>query len=246
MTVARPHFREIAPALYFDYARRRATGGNPNLEETEIQNADLRWETYLGPTEILAASVFYKHFDKPIERILIEASSGQNVNFANADSADAYGAELEARASLGRIHRALSAFTLSGNLALIESEVDEAPMEGSTMPGRHRSQQGQSPYVANVSLGYEREKSGTTADILYNVYGRRIEEVGTSDSSTVYEEPVHRLDVTVSQKLSSDLKLKLSGTNLLNQRLVQTQNDVEILAYRLGIGVLATLELSVE
>lgn len=46
MTVARPNFREIAPALYYDYVRRRVIGGNPDLVETHIHNGDLRWETF--------------------------------------------------------------------------------------------------------------------------------------------------------------------------------------------------------
>ena len=85
MTVARPNFREIAPALYYDYVRRRAIGGNANLEETTVHNADIRWETFLGDSEVLAASVFAKHFISPIERTVEEAGDGQNIGFSNAD-----------------------------------------------------------------------------------------------------------------------------------------------------------------
>jgi outer membrane receptor protein involved in Fe transport len=234
-TVARPSFREISPAAYVDYVRSLIFGGNPDLEETTIQNADLRWEMFPGPTEVLSASGFYKHFDSPIEQYV----DGQNINFHNEDSAQLFGLEVEARLGLGRFDEALAPFSAAANFSLIHSSVELA--NGST-----RAIQGQSPYVVNVALGYDAEKTGTQADLLYNVFGRRIEATGSAGTSDVYEEPFHRLDLTVSQKLPRQLRLKLSAINLLNQRAVQRQNDVEILAYRVGVGVIGTLEFSLE
>jgi hypothetical protein len=236
LTVARPNFREVSPALYFDYVRRRAIGGNPELDQTSIHNFDLRWETFLGESELLAASVFAKRFVKPIEQILEDAGDGQNVSFANADGADSYGVELEARLSLARLTPALSAFSLGTNLSLIGSKIDVA--------GADRELQGQSPYVANLGVAYA-SKVGTRVDVLYNSFGRRIEEVGTGGAGDVYEEAFHRLDFTVSQEMGSRLKFKLSGTNLLNQRVVRTQNGVEILAYPIGFAAIGSVELSV-
>jgi hypothetical protein len=244
MTVARPNFREISPAVYFDYSRRRAFSGNPALVESTIHNADLRWEAYLGPTEILAASLFYKHFIDPIERTTESAGSGQNISYSNEDSADSYGVELEARVSLGRVLPALSDFTLGANLSLIESAIDIGGQANTT--GIERPLQGQSPFVANIGLGYDLARTKTQVDLLYNVAGRRIEEVGTAGAGDVYEEAFHRLDLSVSQKISDQLKLKLSGTNLLNRRVVFTQSGVDVLAYQIGVGALASLELSVE
>ncbi len=232
MTVARANFREIAPILYYDYVRRRAIGGNPDLVETKVHNADLRWETFLGDTELLAASVFYKKFKDPIERTVEDAGDGANVGFSNAAGASTYGLELEARIGLGW------EFSLGANLALIQSKIDLA--------GAERPLQGQSPYVANVDVGWDHGATGTQVDVLFNSFGRRIEEVGTGGSGNVYEEPFHRLDLTVSQKLPRKLKLKLAGTNLLDERVVRTQDDVEILAYPAGVTVVGSLELSVD
>jgi hypothetical protein len=238
LTVARPNFREVAPALYYDYVRRRAIGGNPDLEETKIHNADLRYETFLSDTELLAASVFYKHFVKPIEKTLVEAGSGDNVGFANAKAADTYGVELEAKLNLGRLTSRLSAFTVGGNLSLIRSKID--------LDGASRPLQGQSPYVLNLGLGYESESSGTQVDVLYNAFGARIDEVGTGGAGNVYEQPIHRLDITFSKKLPNRLKLKLAGTNLLGARVVRLQNGVEIFAYQQGVTVAGSLEMSID
>jgi outer membrane receptor protein involved in Fe transport len=239
MTVARPNFREIAPALYYDYVRRRVIGGNPDLVETHIHNGDLRWETFLGDRELFAASVFAKHFTQPIERTVENASSGDNVGFANAPSAQSYGVELEARISLGRLTPALAPFSIGGNLGLIGSKIEIGG-------GASRALQGQSPYVANLALGYENQAHGTRIDLAYNSFGRRIEEVGTSGAGDLYEEPIHRLDLTGSQPLSRNLRLKLAATNLLDQRVVRTQDDVEILTYDVGVTVLGSVEYSLE
>ncbi len=239
MTVARANFREIAPALYYDFVRRRAIGGNPDLEETRIHNGDLRWENYFGEGDLMAASLFYKRFVRPIEATVQDAGDGQNIGFSNAIGAQTYGLELEARTGLGRVSSALSDFSLSANLSLIGSDIE-------VEDGASRPLQGQSPYVVNVALGWQSPKQGTTVDLLYNVFGRRIEEVGTGGAGNVYEEAVHRLDLSLSQPLRRDLKFKIGATNLLDQRVVRTQNDIEILAYDLGVAVLASVELSVD
>jgi hypothetical protein len=238
MTVARPNFREIAPALYYDYVRRRAIGGNPDLEETKIHNADLRWETFLSDTELLAASLFYKHFVKPIEKTVADAGDGQNVGFANANAADTYGVELEAKLGLGRLTSALAPFSVGGNLSLIRSRID--------LEGHSRAMQGQSPYVVNVDLAYNSDETGTQVNVLYNAFGSRIDEVGTGGAGDVYEQAVHRLDVTFSKTLPRQLKLKLAGTNLLGARVVREQNGVEIFAYRQGITVSGSLEMTID
>jgi len=239
MTVARPNFREIAPALYYDYVRRRVIGGNPALRETTIQNGDLRWESFLGDRELVAASLFAKHFDQPIEKTVETAGDGDNVGFSNAAGATSYGVELEARLSLGRLSPALAALSVGGNLSLIGSRI---ALDG----GARRPLQGQSPYVANLGVGYDSARHGTRVDLAYNSFGRRIEEVGTGGAGDVYEQPFHRLDLTVSQPLPRNLRLKLAGTNLLGQRVVRTQDDVEIFAYQVGVTVVGSVEYSLE
>jgi hypothetical protein len=230
MTVARPHFREIAPALYYDYVRRRAIGGNPELEETRIHNADVRWETFLADTELIAASLFYKRFVHPIEQILVEAGSGDNIGFENGSHADVYGVELEARKSVGP-------FAIGGNLSLIKSKI--------SVNGANRQLQGQSPYVANLTLGYERKPLGLQCDLLFNSFGRRVEET-TSFGVPVYEEAFHRLDFTVSKKLPRNVRMKLAAANLLNSRVRRTQQGVEVFAYPVGVSFAASLEMTVE
>jgi hypothetical protein len=62
----------------------------------------------------------------------------------------------------------------------------------------------------------------------------------------VYEEAFHRLDVAVSQPLPLKLRLKLAASNLLDQRVVLSQDRVETFAYPVGVTVLGSVEYSLE
>jgi hypothetical protein len=121
---------------------------------------------------------------------------------------------------------------------VIQSKID--------IPGVDRPLQGQSPYVVNFDVGYFIEGTHTQINALYNVFGRRIEEVGAGGNPNTYEEAVHRVDLTVNQRLPASFSLKASAINLLDQWVRFTQNDVEILAYKPGVGFFATLEWSLK
>jgi hypothetical protein len=107
---------------------------------------------------------------------------------------------------------------------------------------QRRPLQGQSPYVANVNVTYTRDSSGTELSLLYNVFGRRISEVGFNRLPDTYEQSFHRVDASLTQKLSPKLRLKLTGTNLLNQSTVFQQMDEDVFRYRPGLTATAQVE----
>lgn len=241
-TLARPQFRELAPFLFYDFSRRRAVSGNPDLLDTRIHNADVRWELFPGEREVLAASLFYKRFRDPIEVVIVNASQG-DLSFANARGATAIGAELEGRVTLGRLHRTLRDLRLGANLTLIRSNV-ELGEAASLQTHRSRPLQGQSPYVVNLDFGWSRRQWGAEASLLYNVYGARIAEVGIQGLPDVYEESFHRLDLALGLNLGGGRKLKLGGTNLLNQAVILKQGPIVVQRYEPGISLGASLEWS--
>lgn len=246
ITVARPHLRELAPTPFYDYVRRRVLYGDPNLDQTSIHNADLRWESFLEGNGVLAASVFFKHFRDPIERIILSTGGdGDSTTWRNEKSANVYGVEFEGRISGSRLSRSLAPLYAGANLALINSKVTQK-QRPNQVGTTDRALQGQSPYVANLELGWSRETSRTQVSLLYNVLGARIFEVGTAGSPDVYEQPIHRLDLNVNQGLGHGLALKMSALNLLAQRSRLRQGGTDILAYDIGVGFLINLEWSME
>jgi hypothetical protein len=238
-TLARPTFRELGPFLWFDPVRRANVTGNPGLVQTRIHHADLRAEWFPSDGEVLAVSGFAKQFLNPIERVIISAGSTNDFGYRNADAATLLGLELEARVGLGRLTPVLENVKVGANLSLISSRISLT--NASIQTNVERPLQGQSPYVANANLTWEKPEWGTQVGVFYNVYGPRISEVGILEVPDIYEQPVHRLDWTVSQRLPGGFSLKLSASNLLGQSVRFTQGDVEVLNTPPGLAFFASL-----
>jgi hypothetical protein len=240
-TLARPQLREIAPVVTasnigpLEYLVR----GNPDLEMTRITNLDLRFEVFPTLREVLAASVFYKRFNKPIEALLQASTSGTEINFANAPSANLFGAEIEARKTLDFVSPSLKNFSLLANLTLVYSRIKFEGAFGQSMSG-DRPLSMQSPYVVNLSFDYANSDSGTDVRLLYNVFGPRITVVGTGGLPHVYEMPRHSIDLTIAQEVAKHFELKLSGQNLLHQPIEEGYHGVK--GYKLQNGELTSGE----
>ena len=239
-TLARPSFRELAPFLFYDLVRRRNVSGNPDLVNTRIHNVDVRGEWFPGAGEVIALSAFAKQFENPIERVIYGTSNAVgDVSFRNALGATLLGLELEARTTLGRVHPALQPFAVGANASLIYSQIQLDP--NSPQTNRTRPLQGQSPYAANAFITWTHPTWGTEAGVFYNVYGPRISDVGINGLPDVIEQPFHRLDLTVAQRLGAGFQLKLAASNVLNQAVRLRQGDVEVLTNPPGVQVLGTL-----
>ena len=234
-TVARPQLRELSPFVNQDYVRRRTITGNPDLQRTFIHNLDLRWELFPSPRQVLAVSAFYKSFDDPIESVVVDTNG--NITYRNIDGASNYGAEFEARVGLGALSPLLAPASLMANLALIRSSVQLSPQQQRVATNPQRPLAGQSAFVANLALGYEPEAVAVSAFIYYNVFGRRIAEVGIQGLPDVYEEPVHSLDFTAFYTPAEHWNLGLTVSNLLLAPIRYTQGGLNFSRYQPGLNV---------
>jgi hypothetical protein len=259
-TLARPSFREIGPFLFFDFIRRANVSGNADLNRTRIHHGDLRVEWFPSDTEVLAATGFVKQFgsgntdmncdpalpgckDGPIERVVTSVSSLPDFGFRNAPGATLLGVELEARTTLGRITPALQPLRIGGNVSLIQSQITLVP---GLYTNDRRPLQGQSPYVANANISWEKKEWGTELGLFYNVYGPRITEVGTNGLPDFYEQPFHRLDFAWTQRLGGNFQLKLAAANILNQRIRIAQNERTVFTFLPGVQFNATISWNYE
>lgn len=228
-TIARPSFRELAPFASFSYIGDFTYVGNPNLERTLIDNADLRWEWFTRPGEVLAASVFYKRFQGPIERVTNPIAQNTEIQFRNVGDGTVYGIELEARRRLDMLPSFLSHFEIGGNATLLRSEVgiadDELALIRAYDPNASdtRPLQGQSEYIVNLDLSYNSQESGTVVGLYYNHFGERLFAVGASGSPSLFEQPRPMLDLVASQRLPRGFTVKASAKNLLNSAFKVTQ-----------------------
>ena len=122
-TVTRPDLRELAPFEFTDFVGGRTEFGNPDLERTQIQNYDFRWEVFPELGGVIAISAFYKRFHKPIEQ-LVEPQAEVRITYDNALGASNYGLEMEFRQNLSVLYSGLRHFSINTNVAFISSRVE--------------------------------------------------------------------------------------------------------------------------
>ena len=231
-TITRPDFRELAPFEFTDFVGGRTILGNPDLERTQIDNFDFRWEVFPEIGGILAVSAFYKRFQKPIEQI-VQPQAEVRITYENAEGAHNYGLELEARQNLGVLTNALRNFSINTNAALITSQV-VLPEDVGIQTSSERPLQGQCPYIINMSVGYEDPNWGISSAIAYNIFGRRLSEVGNHGVPDVYEQPRGQLDASFSRTVANYFKFSVSAKNLLDPYVYYKIGEATYLEYKLG------------
>ncbi|MAF78109.1 MAG: hypothetical protein CME63_17570 [Halobacteriovoraceae bacterium] len=242
-TISRPAFKDLNPSAYYDDERDREINGNTNLKGTIIKNIDARIEWYFGNQENISFGLFSKDFTNPIEEVAGAFDDEGNLTYsetgyqlANIGNAKAQGFEIEFRKNFGFISPFLEDLALGGNYAKIDSEVTIFDELSAQVTNSTRPLQGQSPYVVNVNLDYDNKDWGTNATILYNVFGERVDTVGTQGLPDIYQQPFHQLDFVFQQKFGADFKnkVKFKVQNLINPEAELTQGGVTKQIYRKG------------
>jgi hypothetical protein len=218
-TVARPSFKELAPVVLFDPSSSEIFSGNPNLEMSNIGNADVRFEWFPRRGDLIAVSGFTKRIDNAIELTV----NNKATFYDNTDLATIYGYELEFQRNLGFHSEALRSFDAGFNYAYMISSVDLTPEEVSQRrrfdpnASNKRRLQAQPDYTMNFNLTWKNENLGMFAGLFYNVTGQRLYRVAKGTfARDIFERPSASLDLNVTKEIFEHWKLKFSAKNLLN------------------------------
>jgi hypothetical protein len=212
-TVNRPEFRELAEFEFTDVVGNRAVKGNANLKRALIQNVDARWERFTGGRAVMAASFFFKHFDKPIERVVI-AAANPIATFQNSDSARNYGVELELGQPIG------SNFFLGANYTFVDSKITLLPEQLGVQTSSERPLAGQSKNLVNLTGEFT--MGGFSTRLLFNYFGDRISDVGANEAPDIIEQGRESLDLVFGQRIKS-LNIRLTLENLTDSDYQFTQ-----------------------
>jgi TonB-dependent receptor len=223
-TVNRPEFRELAQFEFTDVVGNRAVRGNPNLDRALIHNVDGRWEVFSGGRGIVAASMFYKHFDKPIERVVI-ASAQPIVTFRNSDRARNFGLELEAGQAIG------DNFFVSANYTFVDSKITLLPEQRTVQTSLERPLAGQSKNLFNLSA--EHAIAGFSTRLLFNYFGDRISDVGSNEAPDIVEQGRGSVDLVFAQRVRG-LGIRVMLENLTDSRYLFTQGAEDQRVFKLG------------
>ncbi|SFW69640.1 TonB-dependent receptor [Sinomicrobium oceani] len=257
MSLARPEFTELGNYSYFDYNLRTlilsgyslVSGGEEKLlEQTTIDNLELRWEYYPTANESFSVAGFYKSFDKPIELQVLQ--SAQNVTTAlkagyfNLDRATNYGVEIDFRKSFGFLQTTFGEnLYLFGNASFIWSkiyydredvpvdtgETDEEgnPVYREAVVEDNRPLYGQSPYIINGGLQYTGKHFGLTAT--YNRVGPRIILPAGEPFYDEYEKPRNVLDLQFRYAFLKEnrAEIRLNLADILNDPVIRYMNNID-------------------
>lgn len=228
-TVARPDFKESANATFYDTEFDFRVRGNPNLEISDIFNADARWEWYFSDRDSVSAALFYKDMDKPIERVVQPASgtAGNSRTFDNAESGELYGVEVEGRKEFNIGDDFSRSFFVALNASVIESEVELST-------GETRKLQGQPDYTFNLVLGYDDFSRGQQLTLLINQNGESIKDVGILGNPDVIEEPRLAVNLVYRWDINDNFSLRAKIDNLLNEEVEFTQGGSTFQGYKTG------------
>ncbi len=227
-TVSRPSYREIAPIQSYLPDLDLTAVGNPELTMIAIKSYDARLEWFPAPGDVLSAGFFYKQVESPIE-LYSKSADDQQVTWINRDNepAELMGLEFEARKGMEFLSPRLKGLSLGANVTLIQSSTALTASELSNKQQSNPSASAtrplydQSPYIANLDIGYEHPTSGTGFTVGANFTGERIVLVKTFGPD-IYEHPPISLDAAISQKFWKHWTLRLGVRNILDSDFRQT------------------------
>lgn len=234
-TLSRPDFRELSPFDFNNVLGGFVTQGNPDLKRASIQNFDARWEMFPGGNQILAASFFVKKFKDPIEQTILP-SNDLRQTFVNAAGAQNFGVELEFRQALGQFHRRLRDLAVSSNFTFVDSNIDINPDDAALLTSKSRALVGQSRYIANAIIEWNRPSWRSNARFYTNYVSRRISDVGTFRLPDIYQESNTFLDAVYQFSFDEKGKwrLRFEAENLGDNEYRWTQGDFLQRRYQLG------------
>ncbi len=224
-TIARPQFRELVEQRYFDPESNRLFQGNPLLQDSELINAEARAEYYFGGTDRISIAGFYKDIDNPIENTFNVASGQIFTSFANAPSAQLYGAEIDLvygfdLYNLGGSFFETKQLLLLANYTYTQSELTVG--EDDIAPTTSNPNQlarlifddgaplvGQSDHIANVSLGIEDTEKVQQFTVLLNYASERVTQRAGAQPDFV-EDPGLTVDIVARSEINLGVPMELS------------------------------------
>lgn len=224
-TLTRPNFSQLNPATAYIQPNvtttpATASGGNPGLKPFTAQNFDTTLEWYFASTGSVSGTVFRHNFDGYIvDQKSTENYQGTNYTVTrpfNTDKGHLQGVELAYQQFYDKLPGWLGGLGLQANVTYTEGGV-----KSNTNPAVSGK-----PFAGMSRLSYNivglYEKDAWSARLAYNWRSKFTQVYSDStDNDNPYRKdliaaPISSLDGSLSYKLTKQVTLNLTGTNLLN------------------------------
>ena len=266
-TIARPQFRELIFQNFYDPDSNRLFRGNPFLSDSELYNAEARYEWYFDRDQRLSVAGFFKRIDKPIETFSSFDDNTVITSFANAPKADLYGAEIETQKYFDLSGLSETGFfstrraVVIANYTYTKSKI--SVKAGDTVSVFNSSSTsaldffrngtpltGQSDHLVNLQFGLEDTDKLSQQTILFTYASDRVTTRGASGQVDVVERPGIQLDFVARQGIKVagvDMELKLEVRNITGTKYQEFQElgDNKIFYNRYKVGTSASLGLDI-
>lgn len=265
-TIARPQFRELINQPYFDPDTNRAYRGNPLLVDSQLYNAEARFEYYFAHEQRFSFSAFYKKIKNPIEAFV---TNDFTTSFANAPEASLYGAEFDVQKYFDLSTMSDSGFFATRRLVVVanytytKSELKVSPGDTTAVFGAFSTNAtdyfqngapltGQSDHTVNLQVGIEDTDKLSQLTFLLSYASDRVSSRGingTPPQPDVIERPGFRLDLVARQSIKvagqqAELKFELRNLTRTKYREFQQSGNNRILYNQYAPGMSASASLS--
>ncbi len=266
-TIARPQFRELISQVYVDTDTNRLFRGNNSLVDSELWNAEARYEWFFGRDQRFTAAAFYKKIDRPIETYSSIQTADVTTSFATAPEAQLYGAEVEVQkyfpldALTDNPLWASRRIVAIGNYTFTQSKLKVGSGDQTVINGVSRDANlffrdgapltGQSDHLVNVQLGLEDTDRLSQQTLLLSYASKRVTSRGPSAQPDVYEYPGFRLDFVAREGVTIagvETEVKFEARNITATKYQEYQEfDAGRIYYnRYDVGASVSLGLGVK
>ncbi len=233
-SLSRPDPREVSITKYSEVTNECSVVGNPQLQRALIDNADVRWEWFPSPGELISLSGFWKRFRDPFIQVVTVSSLSCLLYPENAEFAENYGIEVDLRRSLGFIVEALTPLSVSVNVTYTDGTV--TPKASNGIGDAELPLIDQSRWLGNASLTWQSLQGGFEASLLGQYVGERVRRYGdrTYDqaTNTFYRTPdsSELARLTIDARIAKDVgdfSVSLSARNLTAEPFESVQATLE-------------------
>jgi outer membrane receptor protein involved in Fe transport len=243
------------------------------LEASNNLNYDLKWEYFPSSGQLLSLAAFYKDISNPINRVRDRGSAGVFSYFNSSEKAEVFGLEAETKLDIVSLTKNDTNGSLSGyglNLALNATRMwhtqdlrEIYDTEGNLVRSfRYKGitktdLQGASDWILNTSLNFTTaDENPLGASLSLNYASDKIFALGVptdqANRDVFYDDAIIEkgfvvLDAVISKSFGKHWDLRLTGKNLLNPKIKQTQlirdsasgreNEKTVLSYTSGAGI---------